>query len=154
MAQGFALKVLGSSSGSPVFSHSPEIRRRLRDTQEKEQVGCRTCSFKWAYHLFSQLDLWEQQRGAMGGTTPHHLQVNQKAHTLINLMPHSLFILHSHQPAAALHPSHNAVCAGDASLTRMGSDTHRTRCVPQPAPVAGGLSIPAPSAALAQWQRP
>lgn len=68
-------------------------------------------------------------------------------------MPHTLFILCSHQPAAERRPSHNAVCAGDASLTRMGSDTHQTRCVPQPAPVAGGLSIPAPSAAPAQWQR-
>lgn len=82
-------------------------------------------------------------------------QVNQKAHTLIDrLMPHTLFILCSHQPAAEHRQSQNAVCAGDASLMRMGSDMHRTRCVPQPAPVAGGLSIPAPSAALAQWQRP
>ena len=54
------------------------------------------------------------------------------------------------------HPTHNVVCVGvaalDASLTRMGSDTHQTRCVPQPAPVARGLSIPALSVALAQWQ--
>lgn len=53
-------------------------------------------------------------------------------------------------------PLHNAVYVGvaarDASLTRMGSDTHQTWCVPQPAPVAQSLSIPAPSVALAQWQ--
>lgn len=42
---------------------------------------------------------------------------------------------------------------GDEAVTRMGSDTHQTRYVPQPAPPAPLLSIRATSAALAQWQR-
>lgn len=65
-------------------------------------------------------------------------------------------IKHMSTCSITLRPSHNTVCgcvaAWDASLTRIGSDTHQTRCVPQPAPVARGLSIPAPSVALAQWQ--
>lgn len=48
-----------------------------RNTVEEKQVGCWTRCDEWTYHPFNQIDLWEQQRGSMGGATPPRRQVNQ-----------------------------------------------------------------------------